>query len=163
MLAVFKKVGDYKVKDFLSGQGNKENNVRSIEKYRNHYEVDLSQDIFFGLCFIEIEATKCITTSGRKLKNVASLTLKRLDVVAGTPNWDFNKIFQTTTECMKNNPNFDISPIVLLDNDSAKKHGCTFYIQDGNHRCLGYAMYLLKNKDAKYVPIKAFLASNNER
>lgn len=144
--------------EHLKTQRNSIDNLESTRGFTYYYEVELEKEDFFGLIFLEnnevIRITKGTT---RKLSAITKMALEKLSnkKMFLSNNWQLDKIYEKTIEKMDNttNASFNISPIIIINTESG------LYIQDGNHRCLGYAMYLLRNQKS-YIPQKAFYCSN---
>lgn len=148
------------IKEYLEGQGNRDDNLESIGNYSGYFKVELSKDAFLKLCFFHIPR---ISKNGRRLRDVADMALNLLSASDSylDDNWDLSKVYKRTTGDINTKKEIELFPLVLRDASEGEiNHGCDFYIQDGNHRCLGYAMYLLESVEESYVPQHAFIATN---
>lgn len=148
--------------DSLKNEGNFKDNVKYTKEYTFHYKVKLSEEEFFDLCFLGNEETASITSNGRKLRTAAQSALSSIKKGAThlSGNWNLSEI-ETKTKAFLANGQAEFAPITLRDAKGGElKHKCNFYIQDGNHRCLGYAMHLLSAPGLRYMPIEASLSTN---
>lgn len=130
-------------------------NVSYLSKFSKFSLAELDEPEFWDLIFLdtwEVEAfyPESSSLENRRLNLVANIVNSIADVKL-TDNWDIGEIRRKTRKFLNQNTTDNLPPIVLIP----YKGG--YYIQDGNHRCLGIAMAILKKK-TKYKPIKVFLA-----
>jgi hypothetical protein len=153
--ATLAEVSDHLVK---LGAGNQADNVKSLQKFPNVYEVKLSREDFLNMVFLaNDEVRPIIPPDDRRLSAVAARALQAGPKVLSS-NWDLGKIQQKFAEKGAG----DLPAIVLRDaQGSETAHGAKFYIQDGCHRSLGYAMALLAGK-ATYQPVTAYVATSQK-
>lgn len=147
------------------GAGNHEDNVESLIKFKHFYEVKLSKDEYFEIVFLA--DIKGITPKhmDRRLKVVAE---RALELIINSKdlflqgNWDLSKLQTEFIEkygaeeipCLPN--------IVIRDTRcSEKDYGARWYIQDGCHRALAYAISIIKG-EKKYYKQKIFLATEED-
>jgi len=140
------------------GGGNHKDNMEQVLKYKHCLLVELSESDFFNLVFLDIAQTKQLIdrAGSRKLADIASVANNHPVTNLGL-NWDLADIITKTNNFARDNQEM---PAILLR--PAQGNECKFgqwYLQDGSHRSLGYAM-ALKNKSLVYKPIKAFFVTN---
>jgi hypothetical protein len=155
--ATLAEVSDHLVK---LGAGNQADNVRSLQKFPNVYQVKLSREDFMNMVFLaNDEVRPIIPPDDRRLSAVAARALQAGPKVLSA-NWDLGKIQQRFAEKFAEEGATDLPAIVLRDaQGSETAHGAKFYIQDGCHRSLAYAMAILAGK-ATYQPVTAYVATS---
>ncbi|MBU1118639.1 hypothetical protein KKH43_02020 [Patescibacteria group bacterium] len=162
-MLVVKKVCRSIIQSCLAEQGNHKDNQEALNKFKFYYLVKLGKNDFLNLCFLDNDEVKDITKNGRRLENVAKTSMKLLENNDGilSSNWDLKKTIKTTIYTLKvsNLPSF--LPLIIRDaKNGEQNHGSNYYIQDGNHRCLGYAIFLLRNPDKGFIEQESYLATN---
>ena len=143
------------------GSGNHDDNLCVLRAFRHYYHASLEEEEFYALVFLVNDSVRRIVPPGadRRLRAVASRAIA-LDGIELGPNWDLADIRNRTAEFFETVG--EPSPLLLRDvHDSETKHGGRWYLQDGSHRALGFAIALVEHK-AEYFPWPAHLATNTE-
>jgi hypothetical protein len=142
----------------MLGGGNHTDNMKVLGNFPNHYLVELSEDEFLRLIFLQSKEIYAICPPGqdRGLKAVAARAISSTQRKFSN-NWDLDLISKRTEEFLqKSNKTF--CPISLRDaHGSECKYG-SWYLQDGSHRALGYAIALISGQ-ATYEVVRAFCAT----
>ena len=142
-------------RDLLAlGGGNQEDNMEVIGRFPRHYLVELSEDDFFNLVFLQVPKLSPISPPGqdRTLRAVATRAISSSQRMLGS-NWDLDAIESRTKEFLRFG-DLQVGPLFLRDpHRSECRHGL-WYLQDGCHRGLGYAMAIL-SAGTSYSPTKA--------
>jgi len=130
-------------------------NIHYLSKFNNFLLVELDEVDFWNLIFLdtwEVEPfyPKSSSLEYRRLISVAKIANRKGDMKF-SDNWDIGEIRRITRAFINQRKMENLPPIVVIP----YKGG--YYIQDGNHRCLGIAMAIL-NKKVVFKPIKAFKA-----
>lgn len=110
------------------------------------------------LVFLQSQEVELIVPQkeDRKLSAVAKRALalenskRRL-----SSNWDIDKVLNRIGEENCEDPTFKLPELLIRDS----KLG--WYLQDGNHRALGYAMRIM-SEELKYVPQAVYCATNTD-
>lgn len=140
------------------GSGNHFDNMRVISRYSRFYRMEaISEAEFFGLVFLQNREVAAIAPPGedRRLRAVAHRALQHMSE-RFSDNWDIASIRQRFSLAA-----LPLPPLVLRDTlDSERQHG-EWYLQDGSHRALAYAMAVL-NKEASFTPQIAYCATQRE-
>lgn len=140
------------------GGGNHDDNMKALNKFPNHYLVELSESDFLEVVFLQSKEVSLICPSGqnRRLKAVAErakLSTRRKP----SENWDLDQIMELTGKLLRS-PKADMGPIFLRDAQGSECQYGRWYLQDGSHRALGYAIALI-TKETTYSPIQAYCAT----
>lgn len=146
------------------GGGNQEDNIRNTSALPNYYLIRLSEDEFFNLIFLQNDEVVDIAPRGedRRLRAVAGRALRLYD--SGdtdlSENWNLEGILKRLKKEHPKKTGFELSPLLLRDARGSERshHGGRWYIQDGCHRALAYAMVLLR-EDLTYQSQRAFCAT----
>lgn len=130
-------------------------NVSYLSKFHNFLFVDLSEAEFWDLIFLdtwEVEAfyPESSSSKNRRLISVAEVANSIGDLKL-SDNWDIKSIRKQTREFLNHQAMENLPAIVLIPYEGG------YYIQDGNHRCLGMAMAIL-NKKIEYRSLKSYVA-----
>jgi hypothetical protein len=144
------------------GGGNHSDNMSVLWRFRCFYLLRLSREDFFDLVFLQSKAVGEIApqSEDRRLKAVADRALTLGDKIVG-PNWDLSAIRGKFRALTMATSNYGLPALVLRDaQDAERAHGGSWYIQDGNHRALAYAMAILDGT-IQYSPQLAYLATQN--
>lgn len=143
------------------GAGNHEDNMQVLASFPHHFFLELSEKDFFELVFLQCREVAEICPSGadRTLHAVAYRAVHSPKRQLG-PNWDLDQVNHRTEEVLCTSTS-SVSPLFLRDaRHSEKAFGC-WYLQDGSHRALGYAMAILTDR-TRYSPLNAFCATTDE-
>ena len=144
------------------GGKNQQDNMQSIRHFPFFYVLRLSQSEFHGLVFLQCSGLHAIVPldQNRRLQAVAerAVILGRARL---SDNWDLGEIRDRFDE-LRTEREAPILPSLLLRDARANEmqHG-PWYLQDGSHRTLGYAIAILEQK-VSYVPQLAYLATRRE-
>ncbi len=144
------------------GGKNQQDNMQSIRHFPFFYLLQLSQNEFYGLVFLQCSGLHAIVPLGqdRCLRAVAerAVILSRARL---SDNWDLSEIRDRFDE-LRTEREVPILPSLLLRDARANEmqHG-PWYLQDGSHRTLGYAIAILEQK-VSYVLQLAYLATRRE-
>ena len=134
-------------------------NVHYLSRFSDFSLVEIDETEFWNLIFLntwEVQAfyPESSSITNRRLRSVVRIANLKGDVNFSN-NWDIGVIRRKTREFLDRHAMDDLPPIVLIPYKNS------YYIQDGNHRCLGLAMAIL-NKKVDFKPIKAFMAIDEE-
>jgi len=142
------------------GDGNQKDNFEQISIYQNYYLAQLTKEDFLSLVFLEIEPTKAL------IKKANSRQLAKIAVAANNenlqylgPNWDLSKIILNTEKLVQSKNGFDLPALLIRPSRNGELSFGAWYLQDGSHRSLGYAMKIVSNL-LEYRPIKTYLVTN---
>lgn len=127
------------------GGGNHLDNMRRLTAFPSFFLVELEEGDFWNLVFLQNEDVLPLAPVGsdRRLRAVAARALGNPEAVL-SPNWSLSRIADHTMAQNPAKPDFSVEPLALRDASVSERHdGGTWYIQDGNHRALGYAMAVL--------------------
>ncbi|MFA6981299.1 MAG: hypothetical protein WC209_18375 [Ignavibacteriaceae bacterium] len=147
----------------LLGGGNHPDNMKQVYEFQNRYLAELTKDDYLNLVFLDSPSTK-------ELIQIAKIrTLKKMGEAANTlngkklgTNWDLTKIISDTKIFLETTQGLVKFPAFLLrssKNDESKLGD--WYLQDGSHRALGYAMYLLDNT-VDYTIQQTYIVADKE-
>ncbi|RLI51980.1 MAG: hypothetical protein DRP09_18665 [Candidatus Thorarchaeota archaeon] len=146
------------------GGGNQEDNLRSISSLPNYYLMMLSEDEFLNLVFLQNDGVIAIAPHGedRRLRAVASRALRLYESgeTELSDNWNLESTFKRLKEHNPEQRGFELPALVLRDARGSEREydGARWYIQDGCHRALAYAMTVIRG-DVTYQPQRAFCAT----
>ncbi len=144
------------------GAGNHSDNLGVLRQFRYYCRLVLTEAEFFGLVFLQNAEVRSIspTNSDRTLRAVAQRALalrhSRLSL-----NWDIAAIRSTFRELRELYPlmtTVRLPELLLRDARGSEAAFGDWYLQDGSHRALGYALELLDGRQT-YVPQAAFIAT----
>lgn len=143
------------------GGRNHDDNMRELRPFPNFFLVELFESEFLDLVFLQNDETLAICPRGgiRTLRVVAQRALK-LPIRKLSGNWDLDSIAARTKEHL-GAPDNHLRPLVLRDAHQSEARYGPWYIQDGSHSALGYAMALLAG-DAPYSPVRAYCATHGQ-
>jgi hypothetical protein len=135
----------------------------AVTKFNNFYMVELAEQDFWNLVFLQNEEVLRIAPRGedRSLKPVVRRALAlSLDAQKLSGNWDIGDILSRSREYI-HEKSISVPPISLLEMayQGHRNQIPPMYIQDGNHRCLGKGM-VLSLCEIHYTPIQAYLATH---
>lgn len=164
-MQVLRKASLEEIKFHLLNLGgkNQKDNLQSIRHFPFYYLLRLSQNDFYGLVFLQRPDLHAMVPLGhdRRLRAVAgrTVTLGRTKLF---DDWDLGEIRDRFDE-LKTEQAVPVLPALLLRDarPNEKQYG-PWYLQDGSHRALAYAMAILETK-ASYVPQPAYLATTEQR
>jgi hypothetical protein len=149
-------------RDLLAmGGGNHKDNMEVISRFPEHYVVELSEDEFFSLVFLQVRELSIICPPGedRTLRAVATRAIASSQRKLGE-NWDLDVIENRTREFL-HSTSTQLAPLFLRDaHDSECRHG-SWYLQDGCHRGLGYAMAVVSGSIG-YSPATAICSTERD-
>jgi hypothetical protein len=142
------------------GGGNHEDNMNALRGFPRYFLVELSEVDFFSLVFLQNNHVLPICPRGadRSLRSVAERALK-IDSPHLHVNWNLAEVIRQTQEHLV--ADMPIRPLVLRDARQSELQYGQFYIQDGCHTALGYAMVILSD-NSSYFPPHAYLATRHE-
>lgn len=146
------------------GGGNQEDNLRSISSLPNYYLLMLSENEFLNLVFLQNDEVIDIAPRGedRRLRAVANRALRVYEFgnTELSDNWNLESNFERLKEHDLEQEGFELLALVLRDTRGSEREydGARWYIQDGCHRALVYAMAVLRG-DVAYQPQRAFCAT----
>jgi hypothetical protein len=146
------------------GGGNQEDNLSSISPLPNYYLLTLSEDEFLNLTFLQNGEVIGVAPRGedRRLRAVASRALRLYESgkTELSNNWNLQSILERLKQCDLEQAVLELPALVLRDTkDSEREYGgARWYIQDGCHRALAYAMAVLRG-DLTYHTQRAFCAT----
>lgn len=129
--------------------------------FPRHFLTELFEKDFFDLVFLQSSdiAAICPREQDRTLRAVAyravHSTKRQL-----SPNWDLDQVNCRIEELLCT-PAPSISPLFLRDARDSERVFGRWYLQDGSHRALGYAVAVLTHR-TPYSPVNAFCATGNE-
>jgi hypothetical protein len=138
------------------GGGNHIDNMNVLKSFSGYFLIELLKDEFFDLVFLQNKevVTICPPEQDRRLRAVALRAISTSTNVLSS-NWDLGLIKKLTEELLWRPT---ISPLVLRDTRQSECKNGSWYIQDGAHRALGYAMALLSSP-ISYTPVQAYCAT----
>jgi len=150
------------IKSFLIslGGGNQDDNMEKLGGFSGYFLIELSEIEFFSLVFLQTAQVLaiCPTGSDRTLRSVADRALK-IDAPFLYSNWDLTEVTRRTQErLLACKP---IRPLVIRDASPSEINYGKYYLQDGCHSALGYAMSILSG-NSTYSPAQAYCATDNE-
>lgn len=139
------------------GSRNHEDNLDALRRYSHYYLVELLESEFLGLVFLQNEhvLTICPRNEDRSLWAVAEPAL-----VVENPNlhenWNLDEVKSHTERVLQEGA---LRPLVLRPSHPDELQHGSWYLQDGSHTALGYAMTLLSQK-GPYASVRAYVATN---
>jgi len=138
------------------GKGNHPDNMRSLRRFSRYFLVELSESEGLSLVFLQNDHVLQICPRGedRRLRAVAARANK-IGPVKLHDNWDLGEVLRRTEMELSAKP---LRQLVLRDAVETEREFGRWYIQDGSHSALGYALALLSGR--AYVPVRAFCATN---
>jgi len=122
-----------------------------------HYFVSLREEDFLGMVFLQNDHVRRIVPNGSD-RSLSSVVRNAIVALQSSPflhsNWQLDKIY---AETIRTNGQF--KPLALRDSKpSSELPFGEFYLQDGCHRALGYAM-ALNNHTLIYEVKEAYLST----
>lgn len=137
------------------GAGNHRDNMTRLRRFDRHCIVELSEEAFFGLVFLQNDEVLNIAPRGhdRSLRAIAN----RAIVLGNTrlsANWDLGENLRRMRESLASEDGLK-QPLVVCEARDGEQQFGPFYLQDGSHRALAYATFILTN-EAHYRPVLAF-------
>lgn len=141
------------------GGGNHDDNMGVVLSFQEYCLVELSLEDFRELVFLQTSVVFPICRPGedRRIAEVASRALKAPKQLG--PNWDLDKIRDRTRTALDSGQ--PIESLLIRETNKAEKPFGLWYLQDGSHRGLGYAMAIL-SANLPYVPITAYRCSQTK-
>ncbi len=139
------------------GAGNHSDNMARLRQYQCYLCMAMNEDDFLSTVFLQNEEVLTIAPRGdsRSLRNVASRAIdSKLRVLSS--NWDLNRNLERMRRQLASGDICLDSPVLCETRTSEKKHGA-WYLQDGSHRSLAYAMLVLMG-EVQYGQQIAFCA-----
>lgn len=140
------------------GRGNHADNMRVISRYSNFYRMEaIPEGLFFDLVFLQSREVAMIAPPGedRRLRAVALRALRQNDARL-SENWDLGSIRQQFSLAA-----LPLPPFVLRDTTGSERRHGEWYLQDGSHRALGYALALLHD-EVSFTPQVAYFATEQQ-
>jgi hypothetical protein len=125
------------------GSGNHFDNMRAISRFSRFYRIEaIPEAAFFDLVFLQNAEVASIAPPGedRRLRAVALRALQHTDA-RFSENWDLGSIRQRFALAA-----LPLPPFVLRDTSGSERQHGKWYLQDGCHRALGYAMAVLNDE-----------------
>jgi len=145
----------------MLGGGNHADNMKVLGAFFHDYLVELSRDDFLGLIFLQSKEVSAICPSAqdRRLQAVAARAISSTQRKLSN-NWDLDLVSMRTEEFLQRS-NGALAPLFLRDAHGLEcKHG-SWYLQDGSHRALGYAI-ALTSRETTYEGVRAFCATQRK-
>ncbi|QEE28572.1 hypothetical protein FTW19_11535 [Terriglobus albidus] len=141
------------------GSGNHSDNMDRLSRFSCYFCVVMTEDDFLGTVFLQNPEVASIVPEGesRKLRDVARRGIDLQLPVLG-PNWNLATNLDQMRSQLAGGSICLGSPVLCEARDGEEKHGA-WYLQDGSHRSLAYAMLLLMG-EAQYEEQIAFCAMN---
>jgi len=147
------------------GCGNHPNNLKEFgllpESFGfKHYLTEIDEAEFFGLVFQHTPDLSPLVpdVNIRPLRIAAQNALGQLKVKPRlNANWDLTLIEERTTAWLARGT--PLPALALRDSRGSELITGQWYLQDGCHRALGYAMAILKYPSVTYRPLKAYIAT----
>ncbi len=147
----------------MLGSGNHLDNMDKVKKFAHFYDVELSEEDFHYLVFLyNKEVAAFVDVHDRSLIHTAENAIKKIDEgykgISG--NWRPIKIENKFIEKYRDN-NIQLPHLILKDAREGERNSPNgrWYLQDGNHRALGYMISLLRTQN-DYKQQKSFIATN---
>ena len=140
----------------LPSEGNSTDNRDSLKSYTHLYATCVTEACFWALVFLDNHETHDLVSNGRSLRAAAKRALEMNDAEL-SENWNLATVKATFNE---RSDTSKWGPIFLRPATPGERPHGRWYIQDGSHRCLAYAMHILKN-NCSYIPLFAHVASNS--
>lgn len=145
------------------GSGNHVDNMEQVSEAPRHLLVELSEEDFRSLIFVESEEVASIMPLGRD---------RRLEMVVaraiGLPkehralseNWNIDHIEQATNKWLTERNSSQLPTLLLRDLRDGEKQWAQngWYLQDGAHRSLGFLMAVMRGL-TNYEPQQAYCAT----
>lgn len=130
--------------------------IETCESGGDFREVELTEVGFRHLVFVDMKDSKhFISNNNRLLKDVAEVAAQNIGQYVG--GWDTAYI-----ERLSKGQDLEgviARKLVVRTVRPDEPRDGSFYLQDGNHRALGYAMYLRRIGDGTYRPISAYVCN----
>ena len=125
------------------GGGNHDDNMRQVAGFECHWLVQLTKEEFFGLVFLQTDNLLSICPRGhdRTLRAVAERA-NRLGPPNLGPNWDLSENLRRMRE-LTTSGRVTFQPLLILESRPNEVNYGPFYLQDGSHRALAYAMLVM--------------------
>ncbi len=142
------------------GGGNHTDNMKQLGGEISLCLFLLDESEFMSLVFLSNTSIKKLmeTNSNRKLGEIARVAINSKMEKLGA-NWNLKKVYEKTEQFLQISETNELPPILLRDaRGSECKHG-DWYLQDGSHRALGYAMAIHKDL-TNYTHQYAYIATN---
>lgn len=149
------------------GGGNQVDNMKKTREHSNFYLVELNEEEFFELVFLDNNKMKPIVpdNSDRRLKAVsirAGSELKENNNVTYDDNWDLRKNMEKFNAEYNSSAKIQLPELLIIDaTGSEKNFGAQWYLQDGCHRALAYTIEILKGK-IQYSAQQTYCATNRD-
>lgn len=144
---------------FLESQGNRDDNLAQLRAHAHVDEVELDECDFVGLVFMQTSAVWLIAPRGvsRRLIEVARRAgVLPQEALALAPNWDLRVCTDKCRDVVRKGN--DLGHLFIRESREGEAQHGPWYLQDGSHRALGFALGLLA-REWDYVPIRAFRVS----
>ncbi len=146
------------------GNGNCYGNIVELGLYPgafgfNYYLVEITESAFYGLVFQHSTSLSGLVPDpqDRPLKIAAQNALiVLLSKQKLNSNWDLEDIVKKTTEWL--DKSIPLPALALRDSRGSELETGKWYLQDGCHRALGYAM-VMQRDGLVYKPVKAYIAT----
>ncbi len=142
------------------GGKNQQDNMQSIRPFQFFYLLRLSEDDFFGLVFLQRPELHAMVPpcDDRRLCAVAerAMAIGRAKLYA---DWDLGLIHDHFSDLQEKQEVPPVTALLLRDSNNNEKRYGQWYLQDGSHRALAYAMAIKENQ-VSYSPQLTYLATN---
>jgi hypothetical protein len=137
------------------GAGNHPDNLARLRRIEFHCSVELTEDDFFGLVFLQNTEVLRIAPRGAD-RTLRTIAMRAVDL--GHPtlsgNWDLAENLRRMRGKL-GGANIFLEPLVICESRDGEQQFGPFYLQDGSHRALACATLILLN-EAQYERQIAF-------
>jgi hypothetical protein len=139
------------------GGGNHTDNMEQVRAHQRHYRGELCAATFWKLVFLENSAIARLRRSpgDRTIRGVA-IAARRDGYPNLGPNWDLGAI---RSRSLAEPAIASHQSWLLRDSRATEAKSGPWYLQDGCHRALSYAITLLEER-TEFTPRSVFLATN---
>lgn len=136
------------------GGGNHSDNMTIVSRVKKYSLVELSEEDFSQLVFLQSDAVIRICPRGgnRCLYEVAFRALEVAEPRQLGPDWNLEEIVQKTAEFLAGQR--PAETLLIREATQGEKQFGPWYLQDGSHRALGYAMAIVGSG----IPYEPWLA-----
>lgn len=146
------------------GAGNHKDNVENLRPFPNFYQIELAKEEFLNLVFLAIPTLEPIVPKyeDRRLIAVAKRAVNAMAEGANVNydnNWNLEVLIKIFNEKYNHEGQIILPELVIRDTRNSEKYfNAEWYIQDGCHRALAYAIAIEKG-DLSYSPQKVYCAT----
>lgn len=143
------------------GAGNHPDNLARLRRFEFHCSVELTEEDFFGLVFLQNEEVLRIVPRGddRKLRATAMRAIN-LGQPRLSGNWDLGENLDRMRGKVGKGSIFQ-EPLVICEARNGEEQFGGFYLQDGSHRALACATLILLD-EAQYDRQIAFCSMSKQ-